>query len=129
MMFTGLKASSTNEDAYVINDTKIEQMFNSSIDATLESAATLNLNAAFNSPNINTSVNSSDKSQILAIVLDLFVGGLGLHRAYLGTKTFTWVGYILTCGGIAGLVPLIDLFAMVLSPIDKFVDNSKFFMW
>jgi TM2 domain-containing membrane protein YozV len=74
--------------------------------------------------------NGGSKSAIVAILLDMFVGGLGIHRIYLGTATMTWVGYILTCGG-CGILPTIDFWVMVFNynNIDKFVDNDKFFMW
>jgi hypothetical protein len=41
------------------------------------------------------------------------------------------VGYILTCGGIFGLMPLIDLIVLAVNwdDISAYVDNPKFFMW
>jgi hypothetical protein len=45
----------------------------------------------------------------------------------------TWVGYILTCGGIFGIVPFVDwivlLIGLVEDDISKYVNNPKFFMW
>ncbi|TAN19529.1 MAG: TM2 domain-containing protein [Chitinophagaceae bacterium] len=71
------------------------------------------------------------KSFAAALLLDLFLGGLGIHRLYLGTKTMTWVGYILTCGGIFGIVPLVDLVVLIVhnEDISPYVNNPKFFMW
>lgn len=126
-------STSNVQDEYVVNDNNIEAMFTMSTDASYEVAGTLNLNTlATNEANNQMFVkNGGGKSAILAIVLDLFLGGLGIHRAYLGTKTFTWIGYFLSCGGIFGIVPLVDLIVLAINAgdISKYEDNSKFFMW
>ena len=71
------------------------------------------------------------KDATVALLLDFFLGGLGIHRFYLGTKTMTGIGYILTCGGIFGIVPLIDFVMLIVNfdDISDFVDNPQFFMW
>ena len=50
----------------------------------------------------------SDKDQIVALLLCIFVGGLGIHRFYVG-KIGTGVLWLLTAGclGIGALVDLI----------------------
>ena len=67
----------------------------------------------------------------MALVLDFFLGGLGIHRFYLGTEVMTGIGYILTCGGIFGIVPLVDFIVLIINidNISKYVNNPKFFMW
>jgi TM2 domain-containing membrane protein YozV len=123
-------AASSNE--YVINDQKVEQLFTGSADVSLTalSASTL-VNAA--GPNFSDAARfrASDKSFVAAILLNFFLGGLGIHRLYLGTATMTWIGYILTCGGIFGVVPLVDFIVLIIHNDDmsEFVDNPKFFMW
>lgn len=76
---------------------------------------------------------SADKNPWVAFALAFVVGPLGIHRAYLGTKTLTWVGYILTCGGIFGIVPFVDWIVLLVGAIEEdisqYVDNPKFFMW
>ena len=74
---------------------------------------------------------ASDKDAIIAIVLDFFLGEFGVHRFYLGTAVLTGVGYILTCGGIFGIVPLVDFFVLIINSkdISRYVNNPKFFMW
>lgn len=125
-----------NTTEYTINDENVEALFTNSTDITFQSVA-LDANATSIS---NLSGNpspaaafkgGSSKSALVAILLDFFIGGLGIHRAYLGTKTFTWIGYILSCGGIFGLVPFVDLIVLAVNfgDISKYVDNTKFFMW
>jgi TM2 domain-containing membrane protein YozV len=51
------------------------------------------------------------KSQLVALLLCIFVGGLGIHRFYLG---YTWQGIVqlLTLGG-CGIWSLIDLIRII----------------
>lgn len=51
------------------------------------------------------------KSQLIALLLVIFVGGLGIHRFYLG---YTWQGIVqlLTAGG-CGIWALIDLIRII----------------
>ncbi|MGM0496597.1 MAG: TM2 domain-containing protein [Bacteroidota bacterium] len=123
---TAVFAEQTEASKYKLNDQKVDQLF--------ETATSVDLNlleeASPNGPNSTTAV-MEEKDPMVAILLDFFVGYLGVHRFYLGTKTFTGIGYILTCGGIGGLVPLIDLIVLAINydDISEYVDNPKFFMW
>ncbi|MFP4604956.1 MAG: TM2 domain-containing protein, partial [Bacteroidales bacterium] len=104
------------------------------IDALFETATESDFNllaeTTMNKPNFQTMA-MNEKDPMVAILLDFFLGGLGVHRFYLGTKPMTGIGYILTCGGIFGVVPLIDLIMLAIDyeDISKYVDNPKFFMW
>jgi TM2 domain len=53
----------------------------------------------------------SGKSQLIALLLVIFVGGLGIHRFYLG---YTWQGIVqlLTLGG-CGIWALIDMIRII----------------
>lgn len=67
----------------------------------------------------------SGKSQIVALILVLLVGGLGIHRFYLG---YTWQGIVqlLTAGG-CGIWALIDLIRIItgdLQPKDGSYDKT-----
>lgn len=55
------------------------------------------------------------KSQLIALILVLVVGGLGIHRFYLG---YTWQGIVqlLTLGG-CGIWSLIDLIRIILGTL------------
>lgn len=54
---------------------------------------------------------ASGKSQLTALLLAIFVGGIGIHRFYLG---YTWQGVVqlLTLGG-CGIWALIDLIRII----------------
>jgi hypothetical protein len=119
---------------YTVNDAEIEALFANSTELSMDAINESNSTANLFAPNANNNNNfkkAAGKSAIAAIVIDFFVGGLGIHRAYLGTKTFTWIGYILTCGGIGGIVPFVDLIVLIVNfnDISKFEGNPKFFMW
>lgn len=55
------------------------------------------------------------KSQVIALILVLLVGGLGIHRFYLG---YTWQGIVqlLTLGG-CGIWSLIDLIRIIVGTL------------
>lgn len=130
-----------NNSPYVIDDQQVEQLFTNSVDVSMTglSGANNSVNSPLNAlmaPNMQKNKNAAyfadgDKNFVAAILLNFFLGGLGIHRLYLGTKTFTWVGYILTCGGIFGIVPLVDFIVLIIhsDDISPYVDNPRFFMW
>ena len=61
----------------------------------------------------------SPKSKIVALLLDFFLGGLGIHRFYVG-KIGTGILYLLTCG-VFGIGWLVDL---IMIAIGKFTDKN-----
>lgn len=125
---TMLTFSNVQAANYHVNDAKIDVLFEQA-----SSTIMMNLNDMSSDMMATTTLNSTvkSKSPLAAILLDFFLGGLGIHRFYLGTKVMTGVGYILTCGGIFGLIPLVDLIVLAVNynDISQFVDNPKFFMW
>lgn len=55
------------------------------------------------------------KSQLIALLLVLFVGGLGIHRFYLG---YTWQGVVqLLTLGLCGIWTLIDLIRIIIGDL------------
>jgi TM2 domain-containing membrane protein YozV len=57
-------------------------------------------------------------------------GIVGLHRIYLGTSPHVPVVYIGTLGGIFGLLPLMDFFAITFSKdFEHYRNNGNVFMW
>ena len=126
------QAADVSTEAYVIDDQQVEQLFTQSEDISLSTVnASLLQNQQLTAGLTGTARIKANKEFVPALLLNIFLGGLGIHRLYLGTKTFTWVGYILTCGGIFGIVPLVDLVVLIINNdnISPYIDNSKFFMW
>jgi len=62
---------------------------------------------------------TSDKSKITALLLCIFLGGLGVHRFYVG-KIGTGIVWLLT-GGILGIGWLIDI---IMIAVGKFKDKQ-----
>lgn len=116
---------------YFIDDQKVEQLFANSVDISLSASSQSMLASQNGKAAGNAFYAPGEKNFATALVLNFFLGVLGIHRLYLGTKPFTWIGYILTCGGIFGIVPLIDFIVLIINndDISPYVDNPKFFMW
>lgn len=69
----------------------------------------------------------SDHNAVIAILLAFFLGGLGLHRVYLGGRPILILLYIITFGGIFGILPLIDFIRLIIGQMDHYEGNDKFF--
>lgn len=68
--------------------------------------------------------------KLKAILLAVFLGHFGVHRIYLGTSPNVPVVYSLTLGGGFGLLPLLDIAAILTTKnLEKFYHNDKVFMW
>lgn len=66
----------------------------------------------------------------VALFFAVFVGMLGGHRLYLGTKPWIPALYLFTFGGGFLLLPLIDFFVLLFAKdIQPYLDNPNFFMW
>lgn len=128
-------AAKAGAGAYTVNDHQIETVFAQSTPVSLASLSQTGSLAMANALGSNattmTSADAGGKNFATALILNFFLGGLGIHRLYLGTKTLTWVGYILTCGGIFGIVPLVDFIVLIVhnQDISPYVNNPSFFMW
>ena len=124
-LVVGISTVKVEASNYKVDDNQIESLF--------ATATQVSMSVMFDNMNMNAASSqlSASKDPLVAILLDFFLGGLGIHRFYLGTKTMTGIGYILTCGGIFGVVPLVDLIVLAVNfdDISQYVDNPKFFMW
>ena len=69
---------------------------------------------------------SSDKKRLVALLLCFFLGGLGVHRFYVG-KVGSGIAQILTLGGL-GLWVLID-FIMIICGSFKDKEGSPITEW
>jgi TM2 domain-containing membrane protein YozV len=122
--------TSAKADAYTIDDNAVEAAFQASISAPISVDV---INAAIPTGVTNDAKVTGSKNGWVAFALAFIIGGLGIHRFYLGTATMTGIGYILTCGGIFGIVPFVDWIVLLVGAIQgdvsKYEDNTKFFMW
>lgn len=126
-LFT-LVFSTARAGSYQIDDKTLDQIF-----ASAQTVSISELGDTFmpGVSDMNSPAFAQDKDPLVAILLDLFLGGIGIHRFYLGTEPLTGIAYFLTCGGIFGIVPLIDLVVLAINydDISPYIDNPKFFMW
>lgn len=124
--FTAICSNAVDASDYTADDNLIDQMFTQ----TPEGVSVL-FNDLTAAGYATASAAASAKSAPVALLLDFFLGGLGVHRFYLGTEVMTGIGYILTCGGFFGIMPLIDFIVIIIDidDISKYVNNPKFFMW
>lgn len=67
---------------------------------------------------------ASEKKKLAALLLCLFLGGLGIHRFYVG-KVGTGILQIVTIGGFFGIWVLIDLIMIIAG---KFSDKEGKFL-
>lgn len=121
------------------------ELDNNAIDNAFNQATTLSLDnmdlSALNGLDINLNLNSEiatmrgagGKNWGVAALLDFFLGGIGIHRMYLGSSNLMWLYYGITCCGIFGIVPLVDFIVIIVDGIDgnigKYCNNSSYFMW
>ncbi len=118
---------------YQVNDEALDNMFNAATEISYTDMAENGnmFNTDFSDNNGLASFRGGD-SPILAFVLCWFLGYLGIHRLYLGTKGIVIVGYILT-GGRCGIIVTVDWIMLLVATINgdasKYVDNPAFIMW
>ncbi len=124
---TALFAEQANASKYSIDQEKVDVLFENAEEAQFN----IFTEAALPGHPRLAPNKVQGKDPMIAILLDFFVGYLGVHRFYLGTKPLTGIGYILTCGGFGGIMPLVDLIVLAIDydDISPYVDNPKFFMW
>lgn len=124
-----ISLNSVKANSYVLDNSAVDNLFASATELNLNTVAFDGLNA-MNFPQ-GTATLASDKNAIVAAVLAFFLGGYAVHRYYLGTKGTMFFYYFCTCGGVFGVIPLID-FVMILvdnKDISKYCNNENFIMW
>lgn len=130
MLIAVLSVKQANASSYSVNEQAIDQLFDNAVETSMLSVTSPEMTSVVSNSSVAL-MPSKDKDAVVAIVLDFFLGGLGIHRFYLGTETLTGIGYILTCGGIFGIVPLVDFIVLIIDnkDISPYINNPKFFMW
>lgn len=129
VLFGIINLASANgvSNKYQVNDTELTQEFNSAQKIEIS-------NLDFGALNAPATMYYKQKDAAIATLICWLVGGFGIHRHYLGTKSNMWATYTFTCCGIFGIVPLVDFFVLLIDgvindKVDKYIDNEDFFMW
>ncbi len=122
LVFVGYMGTAASSD-YFVNDAEVEHVLTTSVINDLNTTE-FDLQTAL----ATTSV-KADKSVAVSAILAWFLGGLAIHRVYLGGKGGLILIYFITCGGIFGIVPLVDFFDIILGNMDRYIDNDKFIVW
>ncbi len=124
-----ISLSNVSANSYVLDNSKIDNLFSSSTELSLD-AASLN-SGNLNLPAGMATFSAGDKDAIVAAVLAFFLGGFAIHRYYLGTKSTMFFYYFCTCGGIFGVVPLIDFVMLLVNSKDitPYINNENFIMF
>lgn len=139
-VFVSFSLCFASKDKYVLDNDWTDNAF--------ASATELNLNETDFSALDFTSLNSfagselssymskrkgSNKNAFAAALIDFFLGGIGIHRMYLGSHPMMWFFYGVSCCGIFGLVPLVDFIVLIVAGVDhslgQFCNNNRYFMW
>ena len=128
----GISAYSNAGDhsKYFIDDNAVDVLFSTSSEVNFSEFL---LNPIKSNSFANAQVASSNDA-IVATIICFFLGSFGVHRHYLGTKGSMWAIYLFTCGGIFGVVPLVDFVVLIVDGIvgdnvGRYQNNDNFFMW
>ncbi|MFT4736836.1 MAG: TM2 domain-containing membrane protein YozV [Cyclobacteriaceae bacterium] len=112
---------------YYVDDATVETTLNTATQVSLSGAA-----AQVELMNM-TSIQADNPNPWVAFALTWVLGGIGVHRVYLGGKGSLILIYFITCGGIFGIVPLVDWVVLLIGAINddigSYVNNDAFFMW
>ena len=140
LLFAAVVAFSCNVfaevDPYVVDDDAINALF---AEATEVSATEINGVLADSQMLVDSMLPGPSfeaKSSVnpwAAFAICWFLGGFGIHRHYMGTKSGMWAIYTFTCGGIFGVVTFVDwvvlLVGAIKDDIRDYCNNDQFFMW
>ena len=115
--------------AYTIDDSAVEAVFDNSVNV-------MNLDLTdSNDPMVleNATMLKAGKSPIAAFVICWLLGGIAIHRVYLGGTPLLVLGYIVTVFGFVFLVPFVDWLVLLVdvfrNDLGKHEGSDAFFMW
>lgn len=117
-------------DQYFVNDNEIDALFESATLVDFQQIENMDIPSPFTAA--NAEFTQGGDQPIIAFLLCWFFGSICIHRAYMGNPIhILW--YTITCGGIFGIVTLVDwvmlLIGVINDDISQYVDNPSFFMW
>lgn len=133
LMFVGFTATA-GTSKYDLNEEAVEAAFSIATEISVGPLNSEEFNVLGQMSYGDMTQIKGSKNSWVAFALAWFVGGLGIHRMYLGSATGVYIGYILTCGGL-GIVSFIDWIILLVdaigggAKIDDYTDNPAFFMW
>ncbi len=127
-------AMAENVDVYTVDDAAIEQVFAEAADVNAADVELFGSQMLMSPemPMANFQANYT-ANPWGAWAICWFLGEFGIHRHYMGTSKPMWLYYTLTCGGIFGVVVLVDwvvlLIGAIQNDISAYCNNDSFFMW
>ncbi|ADR23235.1 hypothetical protein MATR_29160 [Marivirga tractuosa] len=126
-LFLIIGLSNATASSYYVDDSAVEEVLSKGVEVNTDFSLDVNTSAEL----FNQSASLNEKDPLVAILLDIFVGGLAVHRVYLGGKPTLILLYFITCGGIFGVLPLGDLIVLAINydDISAYVGNDNFIMW
>lgn len=126
-LFLLIGLSNAQASSYYVDDAAVEKVLSKGV----EMNTNFSLDANSTAELFNQSSTLNEKDPLVAILLDIFVGGLAIHRVYLGGRPTLVLLYFITCGGIFGILPIGDLIVLAVNydDISAYVGNDNFIMW
>jgi hypothetical protein len=126
LAFTSFASTSNSE--YILDEQAVEKLVANSQDVSLNFLAPTD---AFGTN--GTMLVNGEKSKVVFLVLNFFLGGLAIHRYYMGVDGawYMFLGY--ACVPVAGTVASCGDFLYVLfgtkTTHKEYADNKKWFVW
>lgn len=126
-------STATFADKYEINDNDVDALFASATEISFQEINSFEPSSLMMANSSSNSAYISSPNPWAAFAICWVVGPFGIHRHYLGTKSSMWAIYTFTCGGIFGIVPMVDWVVLLIGAannnIRPYVNNKNFFMW
>ncbi len=117
---------------YRIDDNAVESLFAQAEEVSILNSVDFNDMPAGIELMTNPEQLEGSDTPIVAFLLCSFLGGLGVHRLYLGTEAIVFIAYLCTGGGF-GILTCGDwimlLIGVINDDISKYVDNPALIMW
>ena len=133
LIFLASVCQSSYASAYELDEGVIETLFEEAVEITAEEAlmryesdVALMMDQHLNRNKVMDQLDN-DK-QVGAVVLCWFVGGLGIHRVFLGGRGSLIAIYCITFGG-CGVVWLVDFIILIVDGTERFENNNRFIAW
>jgi len=76
-------------------------------------------------PGVAVAAAGAGKDKMVAGILGILLGGLGIHHFYLGNTTMGIIYIVLACVGVSPILGLVDGIIYLTKPDDQFQRNYK----